>query len=118
MSSRTVKDQLMTRGVLMDLPETVYVADDVKPERIAPGVRIHAGCRLEGAALAMGPGSSLGIEAPVTLVDSQLGGGRDVAWNFEKFLVDRSGQVVGRYKSSVKPNSAALRSDIASALGS
>jgi glutathione peroxidase len=27
----------------------------------------------------------------------------EVAWNFEKFLVDKSGQVVARYKSAVKP---------------
>ena len=73
MSTRSVKDQLLARGVLMDLPESVSVADNVKPERIAPGVTIHSGCRLEGAELSIGPGSSLGREAPLTLVDSQLG---------------------------------------------
>jgi glutathione peroxidase len=31
-----------------------------------------------------------------------------IAWNFEKFLVSRSGEVVGRYKSPVKPESAEL----------
>ena len=29
----------------------------------------------------------------------------DVGWNFEKFLISRTGEVVGRYKSSVKPES-------------
>ncbi|MDX2230763.1 MAG: glutathione peroxidase [Leptolyngbyaceae cyanobacterium bins.349] len=32
----------------------------------------------------------------------------DVAWNFEKFLVSKQGEVVGRYKSSVAPDSAEL----------
>lgn len=29
----------------------------------------------------------------------------DISWNFEKFLIDKSGNVVGRYKSKVKPES-------------
>lgn len=29
----------------------------------------------------------------------------DVAWNFEKFLIDKQGNVVARYKSSVTPTS-------------
>jgi glutathione peroxidase len=32
----------------------------------------------------------------------------EVAWNFEKFLVNKQGEVVGRYKSSVAPNSPEL----------
>ncbi len=32
----------------------------------------------------------------------------DVAWNFEKFLVDKNGAVVARFKSSVAPNSPEL----------
>jgi len=32
----------------------------------------------------------------------------DVAWNFEKFLVSKQGEVVGRFKSSVKPDSPEL----------
>ncbi|MCE1164329.1 MAG: glutathione peroxidase [Bacteroidetes bacterium] len=29
----------------------------------------------------------------------------DISWNFEKFLVDKNGNVVGRFKSKVKPDS-------------
>ncbi len=36
----------------------------------------------------------------------------DVAWNFEKFLIDKQGNVVGRYKSGVGPNSPELTSAI------
>jgi len=32
----------------------------------------------------------------------------DVAWNFEKFLVNKKGEVVARYKSSVAPDAAEL----------
>src|SRR6185295_14876797 len=32
----------------------------------------------------------------------------DVSWNFEKFLIGRDGQVIGRYKSPVEPMSVEL----------
>ena len=36
----------------------------------------------------------------------------EVRWNFEKFLVDRKGQVIARYPSTVSPNHPQLLSDI------
>ena len=36
----------------------------------------------------------------------------DVAWNFEKFLIDKQGNVVARYKSGVTPTSSELVSAI------
>lgn len=33
-----------------------------------------------------------------------LSAGGEVAWNFEKFLISKKGQVVGRFKSSVAPD--------------
>lgn len=36
----------------------------------------------------------------------------DVAWNFEKFLISKQGEVVGRYKSSVSPDAAELTAAI------
>lgn len=35
-----------------------------------------------------------------------------INWNFEKFLVGKNGEVVGRYKSGVEPNSVELVADI------
>ena len=32
----------------------------------------------------------------------------DVAWNFEKFLISKSGEIVGRFESGVTPEDAAL----------
>jgi glutathione peroxidase len=40
----------------------------------------------------------------------------DVMWNFEKFLVGRNGQVVGRFAPDVAPDSPALRAAIDAAL--
>lgn len=40
----------------------------------------------------------------------------DVAWNFTKFLVGKTGDVLGRYKSSVTPESADLVKAIEAAL--
>lgn len=42
----------------------------------------------------------------------------EVQWNFEKFLVDRQGNVVGRFRSGVAPESTELRSAIERALNS
>jgi len=36
----------------------------------------------------------------------------DISWNFEKFLIDKDGNVVGRYKSNVKPESEELTTAI------
>jgi glutathione peroxidase len=36
----------------------------------------------------------------------------DVSWNFEKFLVNKQGEVVARYPSNVAPDSAQLIADI------
>ncbi len=44
-------------------------------------------------------------------------GGADVGWNFEKFLLNRKGLVVGRFPSSVDPQSAELKAAIEGALG-
>lgn len=36
----------------------------------------------------------------------------DVDWNFEKFLIDKNGDITGRYKSKVKPESEELTGNI------
>lgn len=50
------------------------------------------------------------------LVSSPAGGGADVKWNFEKFLVGRDGKVIGRYPSSVAPDAPELLAAIKAAL--
>ena len=46
-----------------------------------------------------------------TLTDSVIPAG-DVSWNFEKFLISKTGEVVARYRSSVSPDSSELVSAI------
>ncbi len=40
----------------------------------------------------------------------------DIGWNFEKFLVDRSGRLVCRYPSGMKPTDAGFLQDLADIL--
>ena len=55
---------LLERGVVIPAPEAVEVGEEVKADRIAPGVVIHAGCKVFGAETSMGPGCVLGEETP------------------------------------------------------
>jgi glutathione peroxidase len=41
----------------------------------------------------------------------------EVRWNFEKFLIDREGRLIGRWRSYVRPDSRSLRRAIEAALG-
>ena len=50
------------------------------------------------------------------LVASKAGGGTDVRWNFEKFLVGKDGEVKARFGSSTAPDSVELNKEIAAAL--
>lgn len=75
-------DILAARGVEIRAPASVDIGPEVDPARIAPGVVIHAGCRIRGASTSIGPGSAIGAEAPVTLEDCQLGHGVDLKGGF------------------------------------
>ena len=48
--------------------------------------------------------------------DAKPAGKGPVGWNFEKFVVDRKGNVIGRFKSNVKPDSKELIALIEKAL--
>jgi hypothetical protein len=61
------------RGVIIPCPESVEIDDAVLPERIAPGVKIHAGSKILGLQTSIGPGCEIGAEAPATLENCQLG---------------------------------------------
>ncbi len=68
-----VVQELIENGVVIPAPESVEIHDSIRPERIAPGVVIHAGSRLRGSGTSMGPGCEIGSEAPATIEDCQLG---------------------------------------------
>ena len=50
------------------------------------------------------------------LVGSDPGGGKDIGWNFEKFVVGRDGTVAARFAPPTKPDDAALLAVIDKAL--
>ena len=64
---------LLNRGVRIPNPFSVEVEESVHPDRIAPGVILHTGCRIAGSQTSIGPGSELGKESPVAIEDCQLG---------------------------------------------
>ena len=62
-----------------------------------------------------------GDAAPIykflTSQDTKPAGKGDISWNFEKFLIDREGQLVGRYSPRTKPSDADLVKAVESELG-
>ncbi len=68
-------ERLLQQGVRLPDPASTFLDPTVDPTRIGAGTIIHPGCRLFGAALAIGPGCVLGEEGPLTLRDCQLGPG-------------------------------------------
>ena len=50
------------------------------------------------------------------LVKSKVGDNSEVRWNFEKFLLDRAGNVTARFRSSTEPQSPEMIAAIEAAL--
>jgi len=50
------------------------------------------------------------------LIAQSDGSGREIGWNFEKFLIDRQGQVVGRFATPTAPLSTQVVAAIQQAL--
>jgi glutathione peroxidase len=50
------------------------------------------------------------------LISSPAGGGTDIAWNFEKFLVGRDGTVAKRFSPRVRPDAPEVIAAIEAAL--
>ena len=66
--------KLIDKGIRITIPESVEIGGDVDPDRISgDNVMIHAGCRIFGKSTLILPGACLGSEAPVTVVDCQVG---------------------------------------------
>jgi UDP-N-acetylglucosamine/UDP-N-acetylgalactosamine diphosphorylase len=66
--------QLMAKGVRINNPLSIEIGNEVDPDRISgEDVIIHSGTRIYGKKTLISKGSRLGYEAPVTVVDCQLG---------------------------------------------
>jgi carbonic anhydrase/acetyltransferase-like protein (isoleucine patch superfamily) len=75
-----IKEKLVAKGVVMPNPESVYISDDVDPDRIAgDNVTFFAGCKIIGSRTLILPGTRIGYEAPVTLENCLVG--KDVCLN-------------------------------------
>jgi glutathione peroxidase len=57
------------------------------------------------------------LYAELTKAEDGKGKAGNVKWNFEKFLINREGEIVGRYRSKTTPDDPAVVSAIESALG-
>jgi len=53
----------------------------------------------------------------LTAQEDAEGKAGDIQWNFEKFVVGRDGNVIGRFRPLVEPDDAALRACIDGAMG-
>ncbi len=86
---------LQERGVILPHPESVYIAEEVNPERISPGVVLHPGTRLQGESLWIGEASEIGGECPATLIDCQLGRKVELKGGFYQGAVFLDGSNMG-----------------------
>jgi glutathione peroxidase len=57
------------------------------------------------------------LYAELTKTPDSDGKAGNVKWNFEKFLINRDGEVIGRFRSKVKPDASEIVSAIETALG-
>jgi hypothetical protein len=65
---------LINRGVKIPNPESVYISNDVNPERISgDNVTIFSGCKIVGKKSLIMKDSQIGYEAPVTLENTLVG---------------------------------------------
>lgn len=102
MRRHTVKEALLSRGVRIIEPQTVEIAADVDPARIAPAVIIHAGCRIRGAATSIGPGSVIGAEGPATVENCQISARVELKGGFYCGAVFWDGVTVGN-EAHIRP---------------
>lgn len=69
-----IKKSLIQKGVTILLPDSVFISDDIDPDRISGnGVIIHPNCRITGKNSLIMAHTVIGKEAPVTLDNCQVG---------------------------------------------
>ncbi|HUH64822.1 MAG TPA: UDP-N-acetylglucosamine pyrophosphorylase [Syntrophales bacterium] len=90
----TVK--LLDKGVHITNPPSVDIGHDVVLTRISgDGVVLYPGTRLYGSKTLISPGAKVGHEAPVTIVDCQIGPNVELKGGFFKSSAFLTGAVVG-----------------------
>ena len=65
---------LIDKGVKIPNPESVYISEDVNPERISgDNVTIFTGCKIVGSKSLIMKNSQIGYESPVTIENTLVG---------------------------------------------
>ncbi len=69
-----IKDILKRKGVTLINPESIHIAEEIEPDRIAgDGVVIYAGSKIYGKRTLILPGSIIGYESPATIENCHIG---------------------------------------------
>lgn len=86
---------LIQKGVTVPHPSSVYISDEVNPDRIHASVILHPGCRIQGDLTSMGPGTEIGKESPATVINCQLGANVSLKGGYFEGSVFLDGSNVG-----------------------
>lgn len=86
---------LMEKGVVIHRPASVYIGDEVDPDRIAAGAVLHSGCRIHGADTLILKDAEIGYEAPATVDNCCVGPDVSLKGGFFKRAVFLKGAAMG-----------------------
>ncbi len=87
---------LLNKGVNIPNPLSVFIDDDVNPDRISgDNVTLHSGTKLAGSRTLIMPGTSLGWEAPVTVENCLTGPGTKLLGGYFQDTVFMGNNVFG-----------------------
>ena len=90
--------RLMEKGVKIPNPYSVEVGEEVDIDRISSnGIVLHSGTRIHGKKTLIASGTTLGYEAPVTIVNCQIGSRVELKGGFfkESVFLDKSNMACG-----------------------
>ncbi len=95
MKSRIITT-LLKKGVHIPNPDSVYISDDVNPDRISSdNVTLYAGTKIIGSRSLIMKNSTIGYEAPVTLENTLVGENTRLQGGFFKRAVFLGGNTFG-----------------------
>ncbi len=88
--------KLIRKGVHIPNPDSVYISDDVNPDRISSdNVTLYAGTKIVGSRSLIMKNSRIGYEAPVTLENTLVGENTKLQGGFFKQAVLLGGNTFG-----------------------
>ncbi|MCP4671430.1 MAG: protein GlmU [Desulfobacula sp.] len=93
---KNIVNSLLNKGVNIPNPESVYISEDVNPERISgDNVTIFNGCKILGKKSLIMKDSQIGYEAPVTLENTLVGENCKLNGGFFKNAVFAGNNIFG-----------------------